>query len=150
MARHRRIYQMNASWCQISVVDCDLPTYSHMSCHWPKLGRVAGHWLWSVHVFGTCCQRCYIWWMIVCALSIWLKAHLFDWGCGAKWLLFCFQSPCINSLTYYLLAYLLFYLFNYFLTQDSFGHNSTSNGNSCSLVHVKLACLRCNLITSEI
>ena len=28
---------------------------------------VAGPWL---HVFGICCQRCYIWWMTACALRI--------------------------------------------------------------------------------
>jgi len=34
-----------------------------------------------------------------------LKAHLFDWGCEAKWL-FCFRVLCIKSLTY-LFTYLL-------------------------------------------
>jgi len=46
------------------------PTHSRVSCRWPELGSVAGHLLWPVHVFGTCCQHHCFWWMIVCALSV--------------------------------------------------------------------------------
>jgi len=121
--------QNSAGW-QAVMGRSQIKSHTQMSNRIAKRARicpslVTGHLLWPVHVFGTHCLHCCIWWMTVCFKHL-LKAHLF--------LAVALSDFCLFSCTMYKFSYLLTYLLTYLLI-------------ICSDIEMLLSCFCLDLAT---